>query len=401
MKIVKMHVLLFSLFVLVSPCVTAREYGVSQTIYVPADVSTIQAAIDQAGDGDLVLVAPGVYQENIQLSSKTIILASYYHTTGNTDYIRQTIIDGNGGAAVIQVMESVGPETTITGFTIQNGGDGVSSEGEFRFSSNRVIHNGDGIDYEGGGGTCRSNVFEDNQDDGIDLDGPSTVAIEDNLITGNGDDGVEIRLHDYSGPTLEIVLRDNVISNNGEDGIQLIGYPDVSSRVFRIERNLIYGNHMVGLGAMSNGDTVENFEGASILERVYLVNNTFVGNDHGVTDGDNLIALNNIFVDSAHIATKNVDGDSIVSHSLFWGNGIDHQGSNVDTVDIILEDPRLDVNYRLMSGSPAIDAGIAFFVWNSEVVLDLEPSAYSGVAPDLGAFEIHLVFLPFISGGSS
>ena len=54
----------------------------------------------------------------------------------------------------------------------------------------------------------------------------------------------------------------------------------------------------------------------------------------------------------------------------------------------------------LLPGSPAIDAGTAFFTWNSEIVLDLQPNEYSGTAPDLGAYEAQVktgqLFLPVI-----
>jgi hypothetical protein len=138
---------------------------------------------------------------------------------------------------------------------------------------------------------------------------------------------------------------------------------------------------------MDNHDTKEDFRGASIPERVHVFNNTFVDNDHGLTGGHNLIALNNIFVGSPTIALKKVDGNSIAAHNLFWGNGKDYQNSNLDTAHTLFENPQLDTNYRPLPGSPAIDAGVAFFTWNSEIVLDLQPNAYSGLAPDLGAFE--------------
>jgi hypothetical protein len=121
------------------------------------------------------------------------------------------------------------------------------------------------IDYESGnGGICRDNVFENNSDDAIDLDNDCEATIENNVIRDSGDAGIKVRLQPYAGPTLQIIIRNNTITGSGEDGIQLIDYADVSNRVVRIERNLIAGSAMVGLGLMDNGNTMEDLRAASI-----------------------------------------------------------------------------------------------------------------------------------------
>ncbi len=138
---------------------------------------------------------------------------------------------------------------------------------------------------------------------------------------------------------------------------------------------------------MSGGNTVENFEGASIPERIHLFNNTFVANDYGVTGGDSLVAVNNIFVEHRGIAMKNVTGGSIVSYGIYWNNGTDFENCEVDNPNILLSDPLLDAQFQLQPTSSAIDAGTGFFTWQGETVLDRPSTSYTGIAPDLGAFE--------------
>ena len=77
--------------------------GLSQVrvINVPDDEETIQAGIDEAEEGDTVLVQPGEYVENINFEGKAITVASLILTTGDRAYIDSTIIDGNEEDCVV------------------------------------------------------------------------------------------------------------------------------------------------------------------------------------------------------------------------------------------------------------------------------------------------------------
>jgi parallel beta-helix repeat protein len=356
-------------------------------IRVPEDEPTVQDGINAAQSGDVVMVSPGTYSGTLTLN-KAITLTSLYFTTNDEAYIASTILDGSGGGSVIDIPSGTPDRPTIMGFTIQNATDGIFPYAKFDFLHNIVRQTSDGIDYESGsGGLCQFNVFEQNSDDGIDLDGSVDIIIADNIIRNNGDDGIEIRMQAYSGPTMNYIIQRNEIYSNDEDGIQIIDYSDLSDRFLLIERNLIKNNAMAGVGLMDNGDTTEDYRAASIPERIHVFNNTFVGNDHGLTGGDNLIALNNLFVNATNFAMKNVDGGSIAAYNLFWNNGTNQLGSNLDDTNIINVDPLLDANSHLQSGSPAIDAGISFYEWQGETVLDIPDSEFNGADPDLGMYE--------------
>jgi hypothetical protein len=100
-----------------------------QILHVPGDFSSIQAAVDAADYGDTVLVDPGRYFENviIQGNRKAITLASQFINTGDTNDIKNTIIDAgaplnpNYGMGVLLKNIDTTLMPKIIGFTITHG----------------------------------------------------------------------------------------------------------------------------------------------------------------------------------------------------------------------------------------------------------------------------------------
>ncbi|MCK4511950.1 T9SS type A sorting domain-containing protein, partial [bacterium] len=97
--------------------------GTGNRLLVPSLYGTIQAAIDAAVDGDMIVTHPGTYYENIAMKDGVVVLS--------TDGRATTTITAGSGTVVMAVGMS--DLTRLSGFTVdgqgtaQNGLDGWSS----------------------------------------------------------------------------------------------------------------------------------------------------------------------------------------------------------------------------------------------------------------------------------
>jgi plastocyanin len=350
---------------------------------VPQEYATIQAAIDASASGDTVVVAPGVYPGTVTISKSLTLVGEIFDTADPRN--NAAVLDGAAEPVVI-VPRNVTPPPSIVGLTIRNGFDGIRSQSPAAIEYNYFTGNGDALDLsKGAGGTISGNVFVGGRDDAVDINHPvNDFLVEDNQVVGSGGDGVEMRLNDdVLTRTVEIAFRGNSIVGSANDGIQIIDYFEDTSRLVVIEHNLFEDVTLAAVGLLDNAESGEDFRAASIREPIRVFNNTFLNNDHGISGGDKLIALNNIF-QGHRVAMKNVDASSIASYNLFWSNVTDTLGSVVDPTTTVVADPFLLADGGLASGSPAIDAGTASFTWEGEVVMQQPSSSFEGAAPDLG-----------------
>ena len=154
---------------------SVSSVGPTETLDVPAMYSTIQAAINAAGNGDFIRVAAGEYSEDLVITGKNFSLRGA----------------GTGESIILGLIEVYNTsETSLEGFTVKGGGIHVKNS-PVRITGNEIL----------------SSVTA-----GLWLEGCDNVVISDNVITNSGKEGVLV--DDSSG-----VIGSLTVSNNATDGI--------------------------------------------------------------------------------------------------------------------------------------------------------------------------------------
>jgi len=345
------------------------------TIRVPQNVPTIQQAINAATNGDIVLVAPGTYKENINFGGKAITVKS---ESGPAD----TIIDGNEQPpAVVTFKSGEGSTSVLQGFTIE----GAPAKGAFLGA----------ISIEGSAPTITRNIITKN------MGGSSGIMVSNNFLGVGG------------APQ----ILDNTISNNSGAGIYLrtIGSSTIAGNIISgnssgISFDFFTGNALILQNLIAaNGDgVVWNLQLAGYRGPV-MVNNTIADNSRSGLFFITVIAaqtqlINNIisardgrtavYCDKAFFEPPTFRNNNVFSASgtPYGGVCTDQTGINGNiSADPLFLDPTNGL-YYLGLGSPAIDAGDNLAPGLSMTDLDgdsriLDSDQNGSAIVDLGAFE--------------
>jgi len=178
-------------------CAISAYLAIAATLRVPTDYPSIQAGIDAAIDGDIILVAPGTYGERIHFNGNSIIVLSESGAS-------VTVIDGGRAGTVVTFDGCAGSGSILDGFTITNG-DAYSGGGIYSWASTPTItrctvsentaNYGGGIYTTSSTPTITHSRISDNEatydGGGIYLQSSTESTIANLTITGNsaGDGG--------------------------------------------------------------------------------------------------------------------------------------------------------------------------------------------------------------------
>ncbi|MCF7811404.1 right-handed parallel beta-helix repeat-containing protein [bacterium] len=312
-------------------------------LHVPDMFDSINEAIGEANDGDIVLVQPGEYHENIDFNGKNIIVASRLLSTGRADFNLETVINGDEEGSVVVINHNETEDAILTGFSLINGraesGGGVNINGA-NPTLNGLIINQNSVGNRGGGVFCGEN---------------SNPVIEKCIVTNNyaPNSGGGLVIADNSEP----IISNSVITNNstGGNGAGIYCINSVSPLFYccTISENEADGS---GGGFWCENNSHPNVANSiiwgNIPQEVY-----FNGNREP-----------NVLTISYSDITEGEDGVDINDNGeLEWGEG------NIDADPLFVNVDEDD--YHLTEDSPCLDSG------DPESPLDPD-----GTPADMGAF---------------
>ena len=230
-----------------------------------ADFTGIQEAINNAKDGDTILVYSGVYYEKVVVNKSVTLKGIGY-----------PVVDAGKlwyGTAIRLTADGI----TLAGFTATNGsgifgGAGIAvASNNNNITGNNARHNTWGIQlYDSSNNNTIIGNNASNNWDGIRLSDSSNNTITGNNVCNNK--GAGIRLLDSSNNT----ITGNNVSNNYEEGINIY---------LRSNNNTITGNNVcnnerygIFLGYSSNNNTIYFNNVINNTDNVYSSDSTNIWN---------------------------------------------------------------------------------------------------------------------------
>jgi hypothetical protein len=315
-KMAFLRVLGITLLAVILPCYAT--WG--KIIKVPDNYSTLQKGIDAAESGDMVLVAPGRYNEQIVMKEGILLKSDSYDGgdefvdgPGKKKILRRalrTLNDGSGYPAftqaspMVEFPAGITRATVLDGFTvtkmpkvdhtlpghahtiqcrgsspvirnnivIDNGSSGIGSHAQFKEgSSSKIKFFFENIAFHAHP-LVENNVFAENLGAGIGNNHHSYATVLNNEVFGS------ISEHDHSAPGI---------------GIQHGAHP-------LVEGNLVYNNDWSGIAARMGSQPV-NRRTRPLIRSNTVINNGLAGNKKhgagigadGVGSADNPVTIEN------------------------------------------------------------------------------------------------------------
>ena len=134
-----------------------RSNNGPDVLRVSEEYASIQSAIIDANNGDLILVEPGIYNEQIDFLGKNISLVSLPFSGYEDNNIGIVTLDGGGQGPVVTINSGEDQSSILLGFRIRNGysqnyGGGILIENSSPTIDRNIITDNTSGSCGGGGG---------------------------------------------------------------------------------------------------------------------------------------------------------------------------------------------------------------------------------------------------------
>ncbi|KPK43405.1 MAG: hypothetical protein AMJ65_05885 [Phycisphaerae bacterium SG8_4] len=391
-----------SIILTLAALLVAATLASAATRSVPGNYATIQEAISDCNDQDVVIVEPGTYFENINYLGKEIVVTST--DPGNPEIVAVTIVDGDGEGSVVTFENGESPQAVLTGFTIV-GGYGTANttipEAEY------VVWGG-GIYCLNSSPTIKGNVIMNNigplkmeNDLPVALGyGGGIACVESSpIITGN----IIKNNSAYAGGGIMTYMGNAEISNNiVYDNSASVGGGLLLLAGGRLFNNTISGNDASGAIAGGGSGFAGNVYVESSVEigQCPIVNNIICNAKSGgglfsVSVGSNPVAFNDVWNNSG----GNYGSTNLQTGEQFFDGAADKTGTDGNiSQDPLFAGPQSN-DYHLLMDSPCIGAGDPDFVPGPDGTdIDGDTRIYAAIV-DIGADEYIGYVKPIANAG--
>lgn len=338
--------------------------------------SSINAAVAAASNGDTIMVAPGTYKEDVQISKSISLIAE----PGTRPVIDAMGLDNGINVDGMSAAPGIGvANVVIAGFRVENAnyeGILVTNGYDITIRNNQVFHNNQLLDAENA--ICPDiGSFETNEGfdcgEGIHLMGTDHVSVIGNEMAYNAGG---ILISDETGPAENNLISDNNIHDNPYDcGITLASHgpsPTITSATgpYGVMRNTIADNTSAhnGYAVFGAGAGVGIFapfpgtvNSGNVVIGNNLLNNGLPGvalHNHaaapvpggGVNMNDNVIVDNHFSgngADTEDAATPGPTGINVFSNAAVIGTVIAGNVFQNEAVDVAFKAPGGEVSAHM------------------------------------------------------
>ncbi len=280
----------------------------------PAGYSTIQAAIDNSTNGDVIVVQPGTYREQVTFNGRRVTVRSV--NPNDPTVVRSTVITNASGASVVFDFAE-NSQSVLHGFTIT----------------------GRGIYCAASSPTIKGNVIRDCAESGITGERSAAPAIIanairfctlegiyacDGLIQGNTIQQNSAGIAFCSGP-----IRDNLIAQNGNASGLYFCDGEIAGNVIVANYSATQGGGLYQCsGWIHNniiaGNRADGAGGGLFSCSGSITSNTIVGNVAGDSGGGLSqcpgFLSNNIIASNSAPLGGGIFGRATSAYNAFWSN---------------------------------------------------------------------------------